>query len=63
MGGLDKAIDVASDLAGLDDPEIVTYREPKPLAQWLTGISKTELRGWIHESLGATAPRFGYYAW
>ncbi len=63
MGGLDKAIDAAADLADIDNPDVVTYREPKPFAQWLTGISKVELRGWIRESLGSAAPRFGYFAW
>jgi protease-4 len=63
LGGLDKAIDAAADLAGIDNPEVITYREPRTLSEILTGISKTEIRSWAREALGATTQRFGFYAW
>jgi len=63
LGGLDKAIDAAADLAGLENPEVVTYREPRTLAEILTGVSKAELKAWAGSALGASARKFGYYAW
>lgn len=63
LGGLDKAIDSAADFAGLDEYDVVTYREPKTFAELLTGISRTELRGWARQALGASTRKFGFYAW
>jgi ClpP class serine protease len=63
LGGLDRAVHAAAEMAGLDNPEIVTYRENKTFAELLTGISRTDLRSWASEALGASSRRFGYYAW
>jgi protease-4 len=63
LGGLEKAIEVASDLADLDHPEVVTYRPPRPFGEWLTGISKADVVGLARQSLGSASPRFGYFAW
>ena len=63
LGGLDKAIDAAADLAELKKYDIVTYREPKTFAEMLTGISKSEIRSWASSALGASSHRFGFYAW
>ncbi|MES2201431.1 MAG: signal peptide peptidase SppA [candidate division FCPU426 bacterium] len=63
LGGLDRAIDVAADIAGIDDPQVVTYRESRPFAQWITGISRADIRGWFRQQLGARGRRIGYFAW
>ena len=63
LGGLDVAIQAAADLAELDDPSVITYREPKSLSELLTGISKADIKGWAHEALGGRIHRFGLYAW
>lgn len=63
LGGLEKAIDVAADLADIDNPAVVTYRAPRPFGEWLTGISRADVIGFARESLGSTSPRFGYFAW
>jgi len=63
LGGLDYAVDATADLAGVEDPEVVTYREPRTLAELLTGVSKAELKSWASSALGARARKFGYYAW
>lgn len=60
LGGLEDAIDRAAELAGLDDPKVVTYREPRGLGQWLTGIGRAELKAWLGGLAQAQGPRFHY---
>ena len=60
LGGVDDAIDRAADLAGLKHPQVVTYREPKSLAQWMTGISKTEFKAWMQQAFMGEGPSLSY---
>jgi len=46
LGGLQTAIDLAADLAGVEKPRVETYGEPSLLKQ-LTGLSLNEWRGLI----------------
>jgi protease-4 len=63
LGGLDRAVRAAAEIAGLKNPEVVTYKEGKTLAELLTGVSKADLRSWAQLALGATSRKFGFYAW
>jgi protease-4 len=60
LGGLEDAIDRAAELAGLEDPQVITYREPRSLAQWMTGLSKQELRAWVRDSVLGSGTRLNY---
>lgn len=55
LGGLQDAIDRAAELAGLDDPEIVTLREPRSLVEWMSGMTRTQWKAWLRESVLAVA--------
>jgi protease-4 len=63
LGGLDKAVHSAAELAGLQNPDVVTYKEGKTFAELLTGISKADIRSWASAALGASTHKFGFYAW
>jgi len=63
LGGLDEAIRVAADTAQIEDYDVITHRPSRSLAEWLTGMSKAELKGELHEALGMKARRFGFFAW
>jgi len=60
LGGLDDAINRAADLAGLDDPQVITYREPKSIAEWMTGMSKTEMKAWVKQAFTAEVPKLNF---
>lgn len=61
LGGLEDAIDRATDLAGLDDPEVVTFREPRTFAEWMTGMNRAQWKAWLRETvLAAAGPKFSY---
>ncbi len=65
LGGLDRAIQAAADLAHVKDPEVVTYRQARSFAELITGVSRAELKSWLglEKILGAGTRRFGYFAW
>ena len=44
-------------MADIKDPEVVTFREPKTLAELVTGMNKTQLKGFLREAFSAGAPR------
>ena len=60
LGSLDDAIDRAADLAGLDDPEVVTIREPRSLAEVFTGMSKADWKALARSTFEASSPSFKF---
>lgn len=60
LGGLEDAIDRAAELAGLDDPKVITYREPRSFAEWMSGMSRAELKTFLRSALSGGGPRFSY---
>jgi hypothetical protein len=45
----------------LDDPEIVTLREPRSLVEWMSGMTRTQWKAWLRESVLAVAgPKVSY---
>lgn len=60
LGGLDDAIDRATDLAQLKDPEVVTYREPRNLAEWMTGMNKTQWKSWVQDAVLGDGPSMNF---
>lgn len=60
LGSLDDAIDRAADLAGLDDPEVVTIREPRSFAEVFTGMSKADWKALARSTFQASGPSFKF---
>lgn len=60
LGGLDDAIARAADLAELKDPQVITYREPKSIAEWMTGMNKTDMRAWLKQAFMGEGPRLNF---
>ena len=60
LGGLDDAVDRAAELAGLKDPQVVTYREPKGLAEWMTGMSRADLKAWARQAILGDGPSLSF---
>ncbi len=60
LGGLDDAIDRAADLAGVEDPEVITAREPRSLAEVFTGMNKQEWKGLARSLFSAASPEFKF---
>jgi protease-4 len=56
LGGLDDAIDRAADLAGIDDPEVITLREQRSFAEMLTGMNKSDWKALAHSALSVDSP-------
>ncbi|HXB96472.1 MAG TPA: signal peptide peptidase SppA [bacterium] len=56
LGGLDDAVDRASELAGIHDPEVITYRQSRSLAEWMTGMSRAEMKAWVHQAFSGEGP-------
>jgi protease-4 len=60
LGGMDDAIDRAAELAGMKDPEVITYREPKSLTEWMTGMSKADLKAWARQAILGDGPNMSF---
>jgi protease-4 len=60
LGGLEDAIDRAAELAGLDEPNVITYREPRSIAEWMTGMNKSEMKAWVHGAILGQGPSLNY---
>ena len=60
LGGMDDAIARAADLAGIKDPQVITYREPKSIAEWMTGMSKTDMKAWVKQAFLSEGPRLNF---
>lgn len=60
LGGLEDAITRATELAGLEDPQVITYREPRSFAHWMTGLSKHEIKSWARGSILGSGIRLSY---
>lgn len=56
LGGLEDAIDRAADLAGLDDPEVITIKESRSFAEVFTGMSKQDWKALARSALSAEGP-------
>ncbi len=63
LGGLSQAIRVAAELAQVEDYDVITHRPARSFSEWITGMSKTELKGELKEAFGVKARRFGFFAW
>jgi protease-4 len=60
LGGLEDAIDRAAELANLEDPAVITYREPRGFAEWMTGMSRADMKAWVHEAIMGRGPALNY---
>lgn len=60
LGSLDDAIERAAELAGLDDPDVITYREPRSFAEWMSGMTRTELQGYLRGVITGSGPRLSF---
>jgi protease-4 len=60
LGGLDDAIDRAADLAGIEDPEVITFREQRSFAELLTGMSKQDWKALARDGFSAAGPRLKF---
>lgn len=60
LGGLEDAIDLAGKLADLKSPEVVTLREPKSLAEMVTGMNHSQWSAFLRETFLGSAPRLSY---
>jgi protease-4 len=60
LGGLDDALDRAADLAGLDEPAIITAREPRSLAEVFTGMSKQDWKTLARSTFSAASPEMKF---
>jgi protease-4 len=60
LGGLEEAIDRAAELAGLEDPSVITYREPRSIAEWMTGMSRADMKTWVREAVMGRGPALNY---
>lgn len=47
LGGLDTAMKVAAEKAGMDEYDVVTYPKPKDLYQLLMGSAEAKVRAWM----------------
>lgn len=50
MGGMDTALQIAAERAGLETYGVVNYPEPKDLYQMLMGSAQTRVQTWLGES-------------
>jgi protease-4 len=60
LGGLDDAVDRASELAGIHDPEVITYRQSKSLAEWMTGMTRADLKAWVRQAFSGDGPAMSF---
>jgi protease-4 len=60
LGGLEDAVDRASDLAGIHDPEVVTFRQNKSLAEMMTGLSRADMKAWARQAFSAGGPAMSF---
>jgi protease-4 len=60
LGGLDDAVDRASELAGIHDPEVITFRQNKNLAEWMTGMSRADMKAWVGQALRGDGPAMSF---
>jgi len=60
LGGLRDAIEEASSLADLKDPQVVTLREEKSFAEMMTGMNRSQWSAFLRETFTGSAPRLSY---
>ena len=60
LGGLQDAVDRAGELAGIHDPEVVTYRQNRSLSEWMTGMSRAEMKAWVRQSIDGQGPAMSF---
>lgn len=60
LGGLEDAIDRAAELAGLDDPSVITYREPRSFSEWMTGMTHVEFKAWLRDVFTGQGPQLSF---
>jgi protease-4 len=60
LGGLQDAVDRASELAGIHDPEVVTFRQGRSLAEWMTGMTRAEMKAWVRQAFSGEGPAMNF---
>jgi protease-4 len=60
LGGLQDAIDEATSLAELKDPQVITLREGRSLAEMVTGMNRSQWGVFLRNAVLGDAPRIGY---